>query len=348
MSKKVVAAFREQGEVCGQMGSPFTAGLCFAFADNLDHSTRVGTFCLDWEGDPGPSADSIPLRLCGGLHALVLTGQDVELAALYPPHRNEVPEWQAISNALIIHEDFLLDWLQSPPQTNEVSRSSVIFPSLMAISNTCNLPLHILEIGGSGGLNLQSDRFSYDLGGVKCGADESELMLVPEWRGSLPVNSETDIQQRAACDLNPLNPLDAQDVLRLRSYVWPDQFERKHRIEAALKIAQTYPVSVERCDAVQWLRGRLDALPDNVCTVIYSTIAWQYLPQVARDKGGAMIAECGNSQTTPTRQLAWLRFEADGQSPGGGIRLQMWPSGLDTRLGRADFHARWVDWSGLK
>jgi len=47
--------------------------------------------------------------------------------------------------------------------------------------------------------------------------------------------------------------------------------------------------------------------------------------------------------------LAWVRFEADGKSPGGGIRLQMWsdlsPGELDKSFGRADFHARWIDWT---
>lgn len=347
MSARVVEAFREQGDVCGPMGSNFTAGLCHAFADKLDHSTKVGTFCLDWQGDPGPSADSIPLRLCGGLHALVLTGRSPQLAAVYPPHHDQAPQWSVILNALKEHEDFLLDWLQSPPQTNEVSRSGVVYPALMAISKCCNLPLHILEVGGSGGLNLQSDRFSYDLGGVRCGAEVSGLHLAPEWRGNSPDRADPQILQRAACDLNPLDPLNAHDELRLRSYVWPDQPERKHRIDAALKIAQAHPAAVERCDAVDWLPGRLEYLADNVCTVIYSTVAWQYLPKPARDTGEAMIVNCGILQTTPTKQLAWLRFEADGQSPGGGVRLQMWPSGLNTSLGRADFHARWVNWAGL-
>lgn len=347
MSERVIEAFREQGDVCGPMGSKFTADLCYAFADNLDRSTKVGTFCLDWQGDPGPSADSIPLRLCGGLHALVLTERSAELAALYPPHHDHVPQWNIISKALKEHADFLLDWLQSPPQTNEVSRSGVVYPALMAISKASNLPLQILEVGGSGGLNLQSDRFSYDLGGVRCGADGSELHLSPEWRGNPPVKADLQIAHRAACDLNPLDPLNAHDELRLRSYVWPDQPERKHRIDAALKIAQTYPAKVELCDAVDWLGGSLEHLANDLCTVIYSTIAWQYLPKSARDAGEALIVTCGGSQTTPTKQLAWLRFEADEQSPGGGIRLQMWPSGIDVQLGRADFHARWVDWIGL-
>ena len=141
MSERVREAFIAQGEVCGPMGSPFTAGLCFRFAEHLDHSTKVGAFCLDWPGDPGPSADSIPLRLCGGYHALVLSQRDEALAALYPPHLMEVPQWPDLQRVLHEHEAFLMDWMQSVPQTNEVSRSSVIFPSLMVIAEQCQMPL---------------------------------------------------------------------------------------------------------------------------------------------------------------------------------------------------------------
>ena len=137
MSQRVVEAFRNQGDICGPMGSNFTAGLCYRFADHLDHSSRVGEFCLDWQGDPGPAADGIPLRLCGGLHALVLSERDPQLEQLYPPHESEPPQWSELQRVLQEHEDFLLDWLQHTPQTNEVSRSSIIWPALMLIETRC-------------------------------------------------------------------------------------------------------------------------------------------------------------------------------------------------------------------
>ena len=348
MSARVKEAFVAQGEVCGPMGSPFTAGLCFRFAEHLDHGTKVGAFCLDWPGDPGPSADSIPLRLCGGLHALVLSHRDDALAAIYPPHQMEAPDWPDLARGLHEHETFLMDWMQSVPQTNEVSRSSVIFPALMQIAHRCQMPLSLLEVGASGGLNLRANKFSYDLGGLTCGTAGSKLHLTPEWRGSSPVLADPDIVARRACDLNPLDPLDPADELRLRAYVWPDQAERKARIDAAIEIARDNPAVVDRQDAVKWLEQQLNNLPADTCTVIYSTVAWQYLPQEAQAAGEKLIFARGESLRGSDKALAWLRFEADGNSPGGGIRLQMWPNKLDCLLGRADFHARWVDWRGLE
>ena len=347
MSQKVVDAFITQAEVCGLMGSTFTAELCSTFAENLDHSTRVGAFCLDWQGDPGPSADSIPLRICGGLHALVLSNRDPELVKVYPPHRQHAPDWDRINAALINHEEFLMDWMQSPPQTNEVSRSSVIWPALMTIADVSGKPLQLLEVGASGGLNLQASRFGYDLGGLRCGTLDSRLQLHPEWQGAEPVLARPEITGRFACDLNPLNPQNANDELRLRAYVWPDQADRTARIDAALEIAKANPSPVDREDAISWLARYLDDLPDQTCTVIYSTIVWQYLPEAAQAEGEEMIIDTAKTLKGSAKELAWLQYEADGKKPGGGVRLQMWPCGIDCLLGRADFHARWVDWQGL-
>ena len=37
--------------------------------------------------------------------------------------------------------------------------------------------------------------------------------------------------------------------------------------------------------------------------------------------------------------------EADGETPGAGLTLRLWPGDLRLVLGRACFHGRWVDWS---
>ena len=44
--------------------------------------------------------------------------------------------------------------------------------------------------------------------------------------------------------------------------------------------------------------------------------------------------------------LAWLRFEADGRSPGGGLLLTLFPSGEHHVLARGDYHGRWFEWLG--
>jgi hypothetical protein len=91
-------AFAEQAEACAERGSPFTGHLCRALARVLDRSTQVGQRVLDWPGRPDARGDSVPLRLAGGLHALVRRGSLPGLAGLYPPHPS--PDVQTLEKAL--------------------------------------------------------------------------------------------------------------------------------------------------------------------------------------------------------------------------------------------------------
>ena len=313
----------------------------------LDKSTAIGRVCLDWPGDTGPSADSVPLRLCGGLHALVLSGRDGELARHYPPHIGNPPEAPLVTRVLNQHEGFLLKWMKSPPQTNEVARAAVLWPGLMAVSALVRKPLHLLEVGASAGLNLNLDRFGYRLGPLIEGDENSAVQLAPQWQGKEPLQHPVTIAEKEGCDINPLSAAVPDDALRLRSYCWADQALRAERLNAAIELACQFPVQVEKRDAVDWLSLKLQELRDDLCPVIYSTIAWQYLSEAARTEGERIIL----SAAARGKPLAWLRFEADGRSPGAGVRLKFWPGDhgdhVDCLLGRADFHGRWVDWRGL-
>ena len=53
---------------------------------------------------------------------------------------------------------FLLDWVQSPPQTNEVRRSAGLIASAHWLDARFRLPLHLSELGASVDLNpLRAD-----------------------------------------------------------------------------------------------------------------------------------------------------------------------------------------------
>ena len=76
-------AFRQQAKACASLGSPLMERLMAGLADRLTPGDPVSDKVLAWRGDPSSKADSVPLRLAGGLHALVLSGQDRALAAAY-------------------------------------------------------------------------------------------------------------------------------------------------------------------------------------------------------------------------------------------------------------------------
>lgn len=341
-------AFDTQAEACAALGSHFTAHLCKQFSRHLTADTPIGAKVLSWGGDPSVGADSVPLRLCGGLHALALTNRAPALAAAYENPTNTVPDWAAIDETLTNQSAFLMDWIDSPPQTNEVSRAAALWPGFMAIASKVQRPLALLEIGASAGLNLQADRFSYDLGGHRFGAAESAVSLKPEWKGKPPSVASIHIETKAACDLAPLNPARDADALRLTAYVWPDQTERLSRLRAAIALARANPVVVEKNDALVFLENHLSSRNQDLCTIIYSTVAWQYLPKSAQAEGAAIIARHGAQ--AGSGEIAWLRMENDGIGPGASIDLTLNPGRANeqaVQLGRAHFHGAWVDWKGI-
>lgn len=340
-------AFREQ-IVAGQtLDSPFTARLGALMVERLDGSTTVGRRVLAWEGDPGTRGDLLPTRLAGALHALVIDGRDEGLKAVYPP--NEVSDdalWRGIIHAFGEHENFILERLRFAPQTNEVRRSSALLAGFLTIADLFGKPLVLSEFGASMGLNLNWDRYHHDLGGFLWGDPSSPVMLKPRWEGGSPPRAEIAVQDRAGCDLNPLDPNAPEDSLRLLSYLWADQPDRVERTRAAIEVARINHVLVEKGDALAWLKEkRLANLLPGTVHVVYHSIAWQYLPPDARARGEAIIAEAG-SRATEDAPLARLQIEMDDNPDGVTLSLQIWPTGERRELGRTDPHGRWVKWRG--
>jgi hypothetical protein len=341
----VRASFRRQAKACDDLGSPFTARLCRLVADRLNGETAVARRVLNWEGDPTVAGDALALRLAGSLHALVRSGQDPALAAVYPPERvDDDALWSACEDAFRRDERFILERLRSAPQTNEVRRAGALLPGFLTIARLFGKPLVLSEVGASAGLNLHWDRYAYRLGAFAWGS-ASSVELTPDWKGPPPPDAEVAIAGRAGCDLNPLDPSSIDDRERLASYIWADQADRLERAGNALDIAARTGMKVDRADAIEWLAKRLSQRHAGCVHVVYHSIAWQYFPEALKAKGELLIATAG-AGATQDAPLARLQMEADGNSDGAALTLQVWPTGERHEIGRADFHGRWVRWRG--
>lgn len=345
-SEQVRQAFLDQAQYCDALGSPFTARICRLFAQRLAPGGAVSDTILDWPGDPSSKADSVPLRIAGCLHALVLEGKDAALAATYPPNvADDEALWTTIFEALDTHSAFLLERLKSAPQTNEVRRSGALLPGFLTISALFGKPLVLSEVGASAGLNLQWDRYRYLIGNRQWGDAASAVSIQPDWHGEAPPAGDVKVLERAACDLNPLDAANPDDRMRMLSYIWADQTDRITRTRGALDVAARNQLRVEKADAVDWLKLRLDKSFPGSTHVIFHTIAWQYLPKALQEQGEQLITESGQ-HATHDAPLARLSLEADGGHDGASLTLQIWPTGQKQQIGRADFHGRWVKWRG--
>jgi hypothetical protein len=281
--------------------------------------------------------------MASGLHALVLTGQDAGLINAYPPNAvSDAELTKAVTQSLSVHEDFMCNWITSPPQTNEVRRSAVLIAGTHAlVARTGVDAVHLSELGASAGLNLMFDRFALTAGDTHLGPKDAALTLSPAWTGPSPVSAPFRVSDRRGVDLNPLNPHNPDHALRLRAYLWPDQAHRLTLTDAAIA---AYDAQVDRADAIDWLEHRLAVPHPGAMHLIFHTVAWQYFPPAAQAKGTSLIETAG-AQATPDAPLAWLRMEADTQTRGASVSARFWPGDHHIPLGRADFHGRWLDWS---
>ena len=339
----VRAAFEAQAVHCRALGSPFMARMLPLIPDALPDGPVLDRLA-SWPGDVGPLGDSVPLRLAGGLHALVLRGHP--LAAAYPP--SDVPDHAlraALTRAMTEESGHLLRWLAGPPQTNEVRRAAALIAGAHVLADRFPLPMELAELGASAGLNLGFPRFALRAGPVRLGPEDAALTLTPDWTGPPPPAAQLDVTDRRGVDLAPVDPADPADRERLLAYLWPDQPERRALTEAAFAAG---PPPVERGDAVDWLEALLAAPHPGRIRLIYHTVAWQYLPPEARTRGDALLAAAG-ARATPGAPLARLSMEADGTgAPGAAIVLTTWPGDGPGALGRICFHGRWVRWNGSR
>lgn len=334
-------AFDQQAEWCRALGSELTARVLEALVVVLDTTTATGRLVRDWPGQAGPMKDVVPLRLTGALHAMAASGQAPHLAAVYPPNDLPAPAdlQKAVAETVACCDAQILEFLQFAPQTNEVARAAVLIAGLSVVAQETGLPLAVHEIGASGGLNLNLDRFGYQLGDVALGDAGSAVQLAPKWTGGAP-NMMPQIVARSGCDLNPIDVTDADQALRLQSYVWPDQADRLARVKAAIEITQAHPPKLDAADAADWV-GQMNRYqpPKDQYRVLMHSIAWQYMPADVQRRITLSMEGAGARGD----QVAWVAFELNAKAQ-AELVVRIWPGGEKRVLARANPHVQWVEW----
>ncbi|MEW1909726.1 DUF2332 domain-containing protein [Kitasatospora sp. NPDC085895] len=310
-----VAVFEQQAVACAELGSPLYAALLHAAAADIREGGPCAAAVAGHEDDAGPQA--VALRLLGGVHALVLTGRAPELAAHYPSAGGSVdparPDtaWPAFRQAVADNLPWVRDWLTRPPQTNEVGRSNLLIAGLLHTLGERRLPIRLLELGSSAGLNQLADRFHCSSPGYSCGPADSPVQLPDAWRGTppswLPARAEPlAFAERRGCDLTPIDPRSAEGSLALRAYLWPDQPARTARLEGALRLAAEVPTRVEAVGAADFLAGA--EVAEGMLTVVWHSVMRQYVPAEEWARVEDELARLATS-SSPTAPFVHVAFE---------------------------------------
>lgn len=359
-----VELIRQQAAACEQLGSPFYATLLDRLADDVAGGGVGAEVLAGHEDDPGPSA--LALRLLAAVHRLVLTGRAPALAAHYESAGGDgdaAAAWPAFRGMLEEHLDQVRASLASPPQTNEVGRSAALFGGLLQILGAAErpeLPVRLVEIGASAGLNLLADRFVYRAadgrtwpaggagpdGSASTDADPTPVVLDPAWESRPPgILPAVTVAERLGCDLSPIDPRTEDGALALLSCVWPDQTHRLDRLRGALTLARAHTVTLVAQGAGDFVEAL--ELREGSHTVVWHSVMWQYLPAQEQERVLARLGELG-ATATAGRALTHLAFAPRRLEAGGQHRFVVaattWPAGEERILGEAPPHGVPVRW----
>lgn len=351
----LAATLRTQAGHCARLGSPLYADLLTQAATDAEEGGPVARVLRGCESDPPESM--LALRLMGAVHRRVLEGALPDLAGhyhhsgvpfgSYSPKRNTADHpgtWLAFRQALGEDVDPIRTLLDRPVQTNEVGRCAALLPGFLAVAEAAGLPLRLLEVGASAGLNLRWDRYRYEAPGFAWGDPASPVRVDFRLEGEPPsATAAVEIAERRGCDLRPVDPSSEEGRLTLLSFVWADQGERLDRLRAALAVAADQPVALDRAGAVKWVEGQLADPAEGVATVVFHSIVMQYLPEEERREFERAVLAVGEAATEKA-PLAWLRMEPAGER--AEVRLTRWPDGEDRLLARAGYHGDPVELLG--
>ena len=275
--------FRRHADALARSGrSPLCVALMRGGASDLDEGGLVADL---FEGVPAPPGSVPQLRLMAALHYLVLSGNAPELARFYPSVGGGRPPdgvWPVAHAALEQHAELARRRLQRTVQTNDPGRSTVLYAALLWLTDLYGLPIRLLELGASAGLNLFADRYCYLVNGDVLGDPASPVRFKEPWDRAPDIDlvaaaARMRIINRAGCDRSPLDAGDPEDRLTLLSYIWPDELKRFARTTAAFDVAVDRPSLVVAADADAWLRAVLEPT-DGALVVVWHSLFRQYIP----------------------------------------------------------------------
>jgi hypothetical protein len=344
--QRVASDFRWQARDCRALGSALYGTLLDWCADDIDAGGPTAELVKEHLGYR--RRDVLPLRLLAGVHAVVLAGRAPELATCYPSMRGQFPGdelllWERFRSVLTEHSEAIRPWLDQAPQTNEVGRGAALIGGLAFMVASSALPVRLVEIGASAGLNLRADRFRIAGDVAVRGPESSPLVLSNAWQGVAPPEIVVDVIDRVGVDLAPVDPTTADGQLRLRAFVWADQVGRMARLDAALELAAQVPARLVAGDAIATVQQM--SLTPGTWTVLWHSVFRQSLDSDHYGELDAAITALGK-HATPTMRFAHLTLEPEPTSTPNDfpVVLTTWPGARRRRLATAPAHGLPVTW----
>lgn len=317
---------RWQADRCRAADAPVAGAICDAVADHLDRPGVVaGLF-----PDEVRAGDQVGLRTMAVVHLLARTGRAPAVADHLPtcgasPANRPTPQLACeVVAALSTNADELAAGLARIPQTNDPGRSI----PLRAVLTRVGLPVRLVELGTSAGLNLRADLLAGD---PACEA------------GRIPT-----VVERLGCDLDPIDPTTTAGRDRLHSYVWVDHTERARALDHAIDVAARTPATVMTTDIAD-TAATLSVQP-GTATVVWHSLVWGYLARPTRTRVLDALAAVG-ATAQPHAVLVHASWEPLGDIyDRSGLMVRVWDGspndGIRVLAATGDHHGRGVTLTG--
>ena len=306
---------------------------------------------------PGPTtALEARLLLLAALHHAALTRPGLSHAAWFPTavgadarRPDDGAPAAAALEYLVDHEDQVAEFIATRRlQTNEIGRCAALLPGMLAAA-ALGLPLRLLEVGCSAGLNLLFDRYHYTyVNGPTWGARGS-VTLEATAEGNVPrrlVPPTVEIAERRGVDLHPLRVGDADDERLLRSFVWPDEHDRQRHLVAAIEIARASRLELETGDLAAWATEHLHP-EEGVTTVLFHSAVVDKLDDATYGRFEGLVERAlrGAVAGAPVVHLRLESTRGTDSFPELILTIGDGDGPPRTRtVLTADFHGRWVTW----
>ena len=292
------------------------------------------------------SGQPIPNLVFGVVHYMLSASKTDPLTRYYPSItlNPESPEliYPSFKKFVISHSEQIIEMLQTRlVQTNEVLRSAFLYPGFLTAHRLfADRPLSLIEIGPSAGFNLLWDQYLYQYeGSDPVGLVGSSLTLAssfrgdrrPDFSGPMPT-----VSRRVGIDLHPIDLMDRDEIQWLQALIWPEHFERKMRLNKAVRIAMVNPIEMIQGDALKLLPQVLADVPATDVAAVYHTFVANQFSEEQRQTLLKIIEDYGTKRDIihihnciePHLHATIFR---------GGERI-------DIPLAIGDPHARWIEW----
>ncbi len=315
--------------------SPTYEALSYAIADNPS-LLALARECM--VGQPIPNLFfSAVKRLLDDSNSDSLAGHYARIALGEPPSDGLT---DSFARFCVKHEAEITELVRTHRvQTNEIRRCSYLMPAFGTVFiDAGQLPLALIDVGASAGLNLLWDKYRYQYSdGSMFGPWDSGAVIECELRSEMPYIQQEfpPVAFRRGVDLNPVDLGSDEEFLWMMALVWPDHADRAALLRAARRDWLSDPPRVERGDALEVLPRILTAVPRDAALCVFHCHTLNQFPPEARAEFYEILYGESFSRIVyhvPSEgEYMYVNRIVDGKS--------------DTILSaRRHAHGRWIEW----